>query len=103
MSRRIVVVIGATGNQGGSVVRHLLKSGLSLCSFDYLFAAHFSLTGQFHVRALTRNTDKAKALSSLGVEVVAADLNRKESLLTAFKGAFGVFAVSTPFAGLCSV
>jgi uncharacterized protein YbjT (DUF2867 family) len=52
-SKKIIAVIGATGNQGGSVVRALQASG------------------QFHVRALTRNPGKHR---ELGDEVVEADL-----------------------------
>ncbi|MDH5274233.1 MAG: NmrA/HSCARG family protein, partial [Gammaproteobacteria bacterium] len=72
-SKKIIAVIGATGNQGGSVVRALRASG------------------QFHVRALTRNPGK---YPELGDEVVEADLSRPETLRAAFDGAYGVFAVT---------
>jgi uncharacterized protein YbjT (DUF2867 family) len=72
-SKKIIAVIGATGNQGGSVVRALQASG------------------QFHVRALTRNPGKHP---ELGDEVVEADLSRPETLRAAFEGAYGVFAVT---------
>jgi uncharacterized protein YbjT (DUF2867 family) len=72
-SKKIIAVIGATGNQGGSVVRALQESR------------------QFHVRALTRNPSKHR---ELGDEVVEADLSRPETLGTAFEGAYGVFAVT---------
>lgn len=72
-SKKIIAVIGATGNQGGSVVRALQESG------------------QFHVRALTRNPGKH---SELGDELVEADLSRPETLKLAFEGAYGVFAVT---------
>lgn len=72
-SRKIIAVIGATGNQGGGVVRALRASG------------------QFHVRALTRNPSKHP---ELGDEVVEADLSRPETLRIAFEGAYGVFAVT---------
>lgn len=72
-SKRIIAVIGATGNQGGGVVRALQASG------------------QFHVRALTRNPSKHR---ELGDEVVEADLSRPETLNIAFEGAYGVFAVT---------
>jgi uncharacterized protein YbjT (DUF2867 family) len=70
---KLVAVIGATGQQGGAVVRALQASG------------------QFKVRALTRNPDKHP---QLGDEVVLADFNRPETLKTAFAGAHGVFLVT---------
>src|SRR5258705_5419937 len=73
-SKKLIAVIGATGHQGGAVVR-TLQAG-----------------GQFKVRALTRNPDKHRALAE---EVVEADLNRPETLAAAFKGAYGVFLVTT--------
>lgn len=71
--KKVVAVIGATGKQGGGVVRILqARSG-------------------FTVRALTR--DPAKH-SGIGDRVVEADLNRPETLEPAFEGAYGVFAVT---------
>ncbi len=69
MSPKIIVVFGATGQQGGSVVASFLKNK------DYI------------VRAVTRNpdSDKAKALSASGAQVVAADLNDYPSLVKAFQ------------------
>ena len=58
-SKQLIAVIGATGQQGGSVVRALQAQG------------------QFKVRALTRNPDKHRGLAD---EVVEADLNRAETL-----------------------
>jgi uncharacterized protein YbjT (DUF2867 family) len=66
-------VIGATGQQGGGVVR-ALQAG-----------------GQFKVRALTRNSGKHRELAE---EVVEADLNKPETLKAAFEGAHGVFLVT---------
>jgi uncharacterized protein YbjT (DUF2867 family) len=66
-------VIGATGLQGGAVVRAL------------------QTRGQFKVRALTRNQGKHRELAE---EVVEADLNRPETLKAAFEGAHGVFLVT---------
>ena len=79
---KIVAVLGATGAQGGSIVRSLLTDP------------------QFAVRAITRNpeSDAAKALVNLGAQVVKADINNKDELLAAFKGAYAVFAV-TKFLG----
>src|SRR2546428_6434682 len=73
-SKKLIAVIGATGHQGGAVVR-ALQAG-----------------GQFKVRALTRNPAKHRDLAD---EVVEADLNRPETLAAAFKGAYGVFLVTT--------
>src|SRR5580692_4203703 len=71
--RKLIAVIGATGQQGGGVVR-ALQAG-----------------GEFKVRALTRNPDKHRQLAD---EVVKADLDRPETLEAAFKGAYGVFLVT---------
>jgi uncharacterized protein YbjT (DUF2867 family) len=72
-TKKLIAVVGATGQQGGAVVRALQASG------------------QFKVRALTRNPDKHLKLAD---EVVAADLNRPETLKPAFAGAHGVFLVT---------
>ena len=70
---KIIAVVGATGNQGGSVVRALQASG------------------QFKVRALSRNPAQHRELAA---EVVEADLNRPETLKAAFAGTYGVFLVT---------
>ena len=77
---KTVAVVGATGTQGGATVRSLLKYG-------------------YRVRGLTRNTntDKARSLNDLGVEVVYADLDDAMSLSSALRGADAVFGVTTPF------
>src|SRR6266550_3563012 len=71
--KKLIAVIGASGQQGGSVVRALQAQG------------------QFKVRALTRHPDKHRGLAD---EVVEADLDRAESLKAAFEGAYGVFLVT---------
>lgn len=73
---RLVLVTGATGKQGGAVLRAL--SG-----------------ARFRLRAMTRKPggDAAKALAASGVEVVAGDLDEADSLRAALAGAWGVFAV----------
>jgi uncharacterized protein YbjT (DUF2867 family) len=73
-NKKLIAVIGATGNQGGAVVRALQGAG------------------QFRVRALTRNPDKHRDVAD---EVIEADLNRAETLQPAFAGAHGVFVVTT--------
>ncbi len=78
--KKIIAVVGATGAQGGGLVRAILKDP----------------QGGFAARALTRKTDsdKAKALAKQGVEVVAADLDSVESLNRAFAGAYGAFCLT---------
>jgi uncharacterized protein YbjT (DUF2867 family) len=78
MNKRTVLVTGATGAQGGSVARHLLRGG------------------EHNVRCLTRNpnNDKAKALRGAGAEVVGGDLNDRASLKAAMAGCDAVFAVT---------
>src|SRR5882757_7653922 len=72
-NKKLIAVTGATGQQGGGVVRALQASG------------------EFKVRVLTRNPDKYHELAD---EVVKADLDRPETLEAAFKGAYGVFLVT---------
>lgn len=74
-----IVVLGATGAQGGGVVDALVANG------------------KFSVRAVTRNPDseKAKALASKkDVQVVKADIDDVDSLVDAFSGAYGAFFVT---------
>src|SRR5438094_3252459 len=71
--KKLIAVIGATGQQGGGVVRALQANG------------------QFTVRALTRNPDKHRELAD---EVVEADLDKPETFKAAFEGAHGVFLVT---------
>src|SRR3989442_12805123 len=71
--KKLIAVIGATGQQGGGVVRAL------------------QARGQFKVRALTRNPDKHRELAE---EVVEADLDQPETLNAAFEGADGGFLVT---------
>ncbi|MEV4017697.1 NmrA/HSCARG family protein [Nonomuraea angiospora] len=78
MDRPLILITGATGNQGGAVVDALLDH-----------------PDQWRVRALTRDPSgaPAKTLAARGVEVVAGDMADKESLKRAMKGAHGVFGV----------
>ena len=71
---KLIAVMGATGHQGGAVVRALQASG------------------QFKIRALSRNPVKHHDLAD---EVVEADLNRPDTLQPAFAGAHGVFLVTS--------
>jgi uncharacterized protein YbjT (DUF2867 family) len=79
---KIFTVFGATGNQGGSVVRHILK--------------HPELSKQYKIRAVTRDTSKpsAVALKNQGAEVVTADLNDRDSVFKAIEGSSIVFGVT---------
>ena len=72
-NKELIAVIGATGQQGGGVIRAL------------------QARGQFRVRALTRNPDKHRELAE---EVVEADLDKPETLKAAFEGVHGVFLVT---------
>jgi uncharacterized protein YbjT (DUF2867 family) len=72
-NKKLIAVVGATGQQGGAVVRALHAGN------------------QFKVRALTRNLAKYRELAD---EVIQADLNRPETLKPAFAGAHGVFLVT---------
>ena len=78
--KKIIAVVGATGAQGGGLVRAILNDK----------------SGGFAARALTRDvkSDKAKELAKLGAEVVAADVHDVESLKRAFTGAYGAFCVT---------
>ena len=73
---RVILVSGATGQQGGAVARRLLERG-------------------FAVRALTRDPEKpaAKELAGLGAEVVEGDLDDRDSVERGLEGARGVFSV----------
>ncbi|NJK44171.1 MAG: alpha/beta fold hydrolase [Pleurocapsa sp. SU_196_0] len=75
-SEKLVLVTGATGKQGGAVVRHALKRG-------------------FKVRALTRDSSKpaAQRLTQAGVDVCEGDLENLPSLQRALEGVYGVFSV----------
>jgi uncharacterized protein YbjT (DUF2867 family) len=79
-TKRTIAVVGATGAQGGGLVRAILHDDES----------------PFAVRALTRNasSDKAQALAALGAEVVEADLDDSDSLKRAFANAYGAFCVT---------
>ena len=80
MEKKIIAVTGATGAQGGGLVRAILAES----------------KGDFVVRALTRKVDgdKARELATLGAEVVAANLDDVASLREAFEGAHGAFCVT---------
>jgi uncharacterized protein YbjT (DUF2867 family) len=72
----LILITGATGQQGGATARELLAAG-------------------HKVRAMTRNpaSDAAKALAARGAEIVQGDLNDEASVRRALAGAWGAFAV----------
>jgi uncharacterized protein YbjT (DUF2867 family) len=80
MATKTIAVVGATGAQGGGLVRTILADA----------------GAGFAARALTRNaqSDKGKALAQSGAEVVAADADDRASLRRAFEGAYGAFCVT---------
>jgi uncharacterized protein YbjT (DUF2867 family) len=77
-NKRIILVTGATGAQGGSVAKALLAQN------------------KFRVRILTRNTrsEKALALKDAGAEIIEGNLDNKHSLLEAARDCYGVFGVT---------
>ena len=79
-SKKIITVFGATGAQGGGLVRSILSDP----------------NGEFAVRAVTRdiNSDKAKELASLGAGIVAADVDDPASVDKALEGAYGAYFVT---------
>lgn len=79
-TKKLITVFGATGAQGGGLVRAIATDPQS----------------EFSVRAVTRepNSDKAKALASLGAEVVYGDLADAASVHKALEGAYGAFFVT---------
>jgi len=78
--KKVIAVVGATGSQGGGLVRAILSD----------------TSGGFAARALTRDvhSGKAKELAKLGAEVVQADVDDEESLKRAFTGAYGAYCVT---------
>lgn len=75
----VILVLGATGRQGGSTARHLLEQG-------------------WQVRAFVRDPGKpqAKSLAELGAQVAVGDLDDADSIRRAMSGVYGVFSVQTP-------
>jgi uncharacterized protein YbjT (DUF2867 family) len=78
--KKVIAVVGATGAQGGGLVRAILADQ----------------GGEFAARAITRDPAKeqAQALADAGAEVVQADLDDEESVRRAFAGAYGAFCVT---------
>lgn len=76
MTQKVILISGATGAQGGAVIRNLVGKG-------------------FKLRGMTRKPDSeaAQALTKLGVEIAVGDLDDEASLNNALQGAWGAFAV----------
>ncbi|MFN6498073.1 MAG: NmrA/HSCARG family protein [Nostoc sp. DedQUE01] len=74
---RLILVTGATGNQGGAIARHLLQRG------------------KFKVRAMVRDRNKpaAQAIQQAGAELIQGDFNDQASLDRALQGVYGVFSI----------
>ena len=79
-AKKIIAVVGATGAQGGGLVRSILADP----------------AGPFSVRAIARdvNSAGARALAAAGAEVVAADVEDAASVRRAFDGAHGAYCVT---------
>ncbi|EKG19207.1 NmrA-like protein [Macrophomina phaseolina MS6] len=79
---KLITVFGATGNQGGSVIKAILADTV--------------LSKEFKIRGITRDVSKpaAQALAKQGVDMAAADLSSKPSLNDALKGSHTVFLVT---------
>ncbi|QGI65550.1 hypothetical protein CEK27_009521 [Fusarium fujikuroi] len=77
-TKKLIVIIGATGGQGGSVVNSFLNDP------------------EWRVRGITRNpsSQKSKNLEARGAQVVQANLDDRSSLAKAFQDANAIFAVS---------
>ncbi len=78
--KKTIAVVGATGAQGGGLVRAILNDP----------------SGGFHARALTRDprSERAQELARLGAEVVAADVDDEDSLKRGFEGASAAYCVT---------
>jgi len=81
-NNKVILVTGATGRQGGAVLRHLAERG-------------------FACRALTRDPEskQARAFVGRGTELVRGDMEDPASLTRALEGVYGVYAVQTPYEG----
>jgi uncharacterized protein YbjT (DUF2867 family) len=79
-SKKVITVFGATGAQGGGLVRSILEDR----------------DGPFAVRAVTRDagSNAARALAAAGAEVVTADLADADAMARALEGAYGAYFVT---------
>jgi uncharacterized protein YbjT (DUF2867 family) len=96
-SRPLVTIVGATGAQGGAVVRSLLETG----KYKVLKLYHRNVSVYFFhskLRGLTRDptSEKAQALRQLSndIEVVKCDVSKSDDVQRAFKDSWAVFALT---------
>lgn len=84
---KLLAVFGATGQQGNSVIAHVL--------------ADPKLSKEYHIRAITRDATSAKAkqLAEKGVQVVQADMQDPLSLAPALKDVHTAFIMTAPYFG----
>lgn len=84
---KLLVVFGATGQQGGSVISHVLNDA--------------ELSKQYTIRGITRDVSSsaAEALKKKGVDIAKADLTDPQSLSSAMRGAHTVFFLTSPIMG----
>lgn len=75
---RTILVIGATGRQGGAVARQLLKRGHAV-----------------HALTRTQDSDEARELTRLGAQIVGGDLDAPDTIVEAMTGVDAVFAMTT--------
>jgi len=80
MAKKLIAVLGATGSQGGGLVRSILADK----------------SGDYAVRALPRDPSApaAQQLADAGAEVVATDIDDPDSINRAFKDAWGAFCIT---------
>jgi uncharacterized protein YbjT (DUF2867 family) len=78
--KKVIVIFGATGGQGGGLAKAILDDPNS----------------EFSVRAITRNlnSEKARMLEQRGADVVTANIDDPASLERALQGAYGAYFVT---------
>jgi uncharacterized protein YbjT (DUF2867 family) len=79
---KLLTVVRATGQQGGSLITYILN--------------HPTLSKLYHLRGITRDASEkgSLGLKNLGVEIIQADLNDPSSLIPAVSGSYDVFGVT---------
>ncbi|KAJ5899597.1 hypothetical protein N7495_004341 [Penicillium taxi] len=84
---KLLVVFGATGHQGSSVINYVLNDP--------------ELSQEYNIRAITRttNSEKSQQLKEKKVEVVEGDVSNRASIEKALTGAHTIFAMTTPSLG----
>lgn len=83
MTKKLLAVFGATGQQGGSVIANVLQDA--------------ELVAEYDIRAITRDMQSEKALRLQNyAQVVAADMSDETSVKAALTGVHTVYIMSTP-------